>query len=217
MRVLYEKSTESNDVCSLKTYRGKTYNSANTSIKGGISPPIKFLEAKGYFENTDKVILDFGAGFYGRNANALRDLGYKVYAYDLSGENGDGFEYNVVSNVLPKNIKFDIAFSSYVLNVMSERDEFKERAKMRKLAKKVFHAVRNKDLIKSFTKAVINKKENHLVYKFYKEEFQGSGNDILEFCYYGSQTIKGFQRLCRCECSGATLLKSEEAYKIYME
>ena len=67
-------------------------------------------------------VLDFGAG-HGRHANALRGLGYTVYAYDPFNGKGDADPYTEISNKLPpQGEKFDLVFSAYVLNVMGKED-----------------------------------------------------------------------------------------------
>jgi len=108
---------------------------------------IEFIDEWREF-NSDRenvYILDFGAG-HGRHADALRGLGYKVYAYDPFNGKQDADPYTGVSNKLPpKRDNFDLVFSAYVLNVMTEEDMLEALAEAEDYAEEggfVLHTVR---------------------------------------------------------------------------
>lgn len=109
---------------------------------------IEFIDRWREF-NTDREnvhILDFGAGKVGRHANALRDLGYTVYAYDPFNGEQDADPYTGVSNKLPpKGEEFDLVFSAFVLNVMTKEDMLEALAEAEDYAEEggfVLHTVR---------------------------------------------------------------------------
>ena len=167
--------------------------------------------------NTGKIngrVLDYGAG-HGRNSNFLRDKGLKVYAYDpFNGTSVDG--YVGVSNELPKD-NFDVAFTSFVLNVLDETDEDAVISKLNNYASRVYHIIRNKDILDMIKNAL--KKGNVKVVNSFKN-FGGDINnytdeDIAKFASAGTDTIKGFQRIPDLAAKGFNLIKSTAAYKVY--
>lgn len=68
-----------------------------------------------FAKKSDKI-LDFGAGKHAIQTGCLRDLGYKVTAYEI-GDNFNPFYHD------PKalNKKYDIVYASNVLNVQPSR------------------------------------------------------------------------------------------------
>ena len=156
-------------------------NSKNTAMKTDKpSPAIKWLEKKGYFSK-DKTILDYGAG-HGRNVKYLRDLGYNIIGYDPYHIN------DLVQNVLPVG-KFDVVFTSFVLNVVDSHVSNNIEFITKNLGEKVFHIVRNKDVIQ-------------LAKKYGEDPHKG---------FY---TTRGFQRLVS-NINNCVLLEEKSGYKIY--
>ncbi|MDA3856639.1 MAG: hypothetical protein PF569_10375 [Candidatus Woesearchaeota archaeon] len=197
-------------------YMGNPLETGGTSIQGSVAPAIRFLYEKGYFNN--KTVLDYGAGKYGRNAEFLREQGLTVYAYDpYNGSSCDGYEIGCVSNSLPKE-KFDIGFTSFVLNVVPIEIEKDIIADVEKVCKEVFHTTRNKDIFESIKNAVIRK--NKLIMSYIENEYKYPVEDdtaILDLCYFGVQTASGFQRIPETEKLGYKLIKNTSGYKIYQK
>lgn len=199
-------------------YDGPPLESGGTSIKGkGAAPGIKDLYKMGMFLEGQKV-LDYGAGKYARNADYLRDLGFTVYAYDpFNGSSVDGYEYGKVSNKLP-NEKFDVAFTSFVLNVVPlyiEKDIVKECESM---ADKCLHITRNKDIFDKVQNAL--ERVDKVILKYFRDVYKG--NDPLnvqeqyDLCCFGVQTSRGFQRIPTTETLGYNLIKDTSGYKVYV-
>ncbi len=204
-------------------YTGKPLETGGTSIAGNEAPGVRFLFQKGYFDSS-YTILDYGAGKFARNADYLREKGMKVYAYDpFNGKPGaDGWEIGKVSLNLP-NIKFDIAFTSFVLNVVPfhiEEDILKD---VRKYSGNEYHITRNKDIFVTIKSALLRK--DPIVYNFYINEYGGSPDienitdeEIMDFCYFGVQTSRGFQRIPLLEEErGYKLIKNTSAFKVYTD
>ena len=175
------------------------------------SPAIMWMYNTGRINNN---ILDYGAG-HGRNANFLKSKGLKVYAYDPY--NGSGINgYDGVSNVLPKD-KFDVAFTCFVLNVVSDSLEDEIINKVNGYAGTVFHVVRNMDVLVMIKKS-IERRDKKVVDSFisYGGNIDNhTANDLLQFAKHGTDTSKGFQRIPESENKGFNLLKSTSAYKVY--
>ena len=201
-------------------YKGTPLESGGTSIKGkGAAPGVRDLYSSGAFHERD-IILDYGAGKYARNADFLRDLGFTVYAYDpfngLSGS--DGYEYGVVSRNLPRET-FDVVFTSFVLNVVPfyiEKDIVKETENLSK--GNVYHITRNKDIFDTVDNALSRK--DRIVTNFFWNVYQYPGDIITpevvyDFCCYGVQTSRGFQRIPTTEVLGYENTKVSTGYKIY--
>lgn len=202
-------------------YDGLPLEAGETSIPGVEAKAIREL-VKDYFGTPDPnvKILDYGAGEYERNSKFLRALGFTVYAYDpyngLSGVDG----YIGTSNQLPdKNDRFDIAFSSFVLNVVPmyiERDEIIPN--MEYYADQVFHITRNFDIWASYIEKNLNRK-TPMVMKYYWEANGANAPVTLqgayELCHYGTATPKGFQRIPETERFGYAKVKGTTGYKIY--
>lgn len=200
-------------------YEGPIVNTKSTSIKGrGPSPTVRFLVINDSLPK-DSVILDYGAGRYSRNANFLRERGYTVYAYDpYHGEpDVDGFDYGCISNTLPDR-QFDIVLTVYVLNVVPRYEEINICEEAERIAtQKVIHVTRNLDIYKDMKASV--RKKSKIIYKYFREEYQGgkepSDPSVLDMCYFGIITSKGFQRIPTTEDFGYNLIKRFESYKIY--
>lgn len=187
------------------------------------APAVKQL-VKSKIIKPDDVALDYGAGKYGRNANFLRELGVKTFAYDpFNGSSDDGWT-GVSKSVL--NGKFDVAFTSYVLNVVPKHIEQQILQDIEPKANHIVHIVRNKDVFDSVKRALL--KKDKTVWPFFQNEFlpnyPGQVNDeeitdqvVADFCKFGVQTSRGFQRICHLEDEGYTLTKGSPTspYKVY--
>lgn len=201
-------------------FKGKPLETGGTSINAGTeAPALRILEKQGLFDG-DLTIIDYGAGKYGRNANYLRKMGHKVYAYDpYNGTASDG--WTGVSSVLPKGVKFDIGFTAYVLNVVPEGIETQIIRDVEKLSKHQFHITRNKDIFPTVRKAIDG--NFPMVTTFIKNEYDPNYNpkvgmsdeQVNKLIDFGVQTARGFQRLPHLEEKGYRLLKRAGGYKIY--
>lgn len=207
---------------STRIYSGDPLEKGGTSIKGqGAAPVIKNLASKGTFQG--KTVLDYGAGKYGRNAEAIRETDAKVFAYDpFHGSGSDG--WNGVASSLPQE-NFDIAFTSYVLNVVPEKTEDQILRDVESHSSIMFHITRNMDIFQSVKKALTRK--DAIVGNFFLEQFanenekesyeNGTLDDetIMEFCKHGVQTSRGFQRIPELENKGYDLKQNTVGYKLY--
>ena len=202
-------------------YTGEPLETGGTSIQGDAAPALRIIASD--FKDGDKI-LDYGAGKYGRNAKYLRGNGYKVYAYDpYNGSDVDGWEG--VSKTVPSFERFDVVFTCFVLNVVSDKIEDSILNDTKKLGKQEFHITRNQDIFESVKKALSRK--DKVVYNFFTKNFADkedieafeSGNlsddVIMAFCTYGVQTSRGFQRIPFLEDKGYTLMKKTSGFKIY--
>lgn len=203
-------------------YTGVPLESGGTSIPGSAAPAVKWLVDSGLVEGT---VLDYGAGKYARNADFLRDRGFKTYAFDPFNFNGkEGWEQGAVSSILPKK-KFDVAFSCFVLNVVPKKLEAEIIATTEGLAKKTIHITRNRDIFDMVKRAL--HKQDRTVWPFFVEHFwKGKDeptitdltDDLIEdFCKHGVQTIKGFQRIPVLEQYGYELVRNTSGFKIYIK
>jgi hypothetical protein len=208
-------------------YQGKPLEKGGTSIAGKAAPPVRELFKKGLIKTGDTV-LDYGAGKYGRNAEFLREKGCRVYAFDpFHGTGADGWEG--VSGKKPIRNFFQRSFTAYVLNVVPEYTENEVIQDVRNYtlaAGKEYHITRNMDVFDSAKKAL--NAHNKIVGKFFVENFAENDEDIAnyenktlpddrikEFCYFGYQSSRGFQRIPFLEDKGFRLIRSTSGYKIY--
>lgn len=206
-----------------KYYNGKTIDSHKTAIKNySSSPGVRFLKDNGYIPDKS-FILDFGAGKYPRNANYLRSLGHTVYAYDpLNGEDIDGLSNKVMgisSSILPTYL-FDIIITSYVLNVVPLYEEQNINNLLKtftvSINNNIYHIVRNDDIIK-LAETALQREDDNLIKGFFYKVYHGSiisTSTIIDFCKFGFQTLRGFQRLV-CNNSQYETIKDTSNYKIY--
>ena len=201
-------------------YAGDPLEAGGTSIAGGAAPAIKALY--GRVIKHDAVVLDYGAGKFARNADWLREQGTKVYAYDpFNGTSADGWEHGNVSSRKPKG-KFDLVFTSYVLNVVPKHVEESIIETTLRYAKHAIHIVRNRDVI-AMVREALNKRDRY-VYPFFVNEYNNgkviepdkiTEKMILSFCKFGVQTSRGFQRLTDLHDYGFREVRSTEGYKVY--
>ena len=209
-----------------RRYDGPPVEKGGTSAKfkgDAASPALKWLITQGAFADA-KVILDYGAGKYGRNSIALRKLGFQVYSYDpYNGKQGaNGWED--VATTLPRR-KFHVGFTSFVLNVVPEYIEQQIIERIGKRCNSTYHIVRD-DIFRP-VKAALHRGDK-IVSAFFLDEFasprerqlyeagQLPDKTILEFCQFGTATANGFQRMCTSEDFGLNvLLHRKGSWKIY--
>lgn len=163
-------------------------------------------------------VFDFGAGQYARHANHLRALfgdQVRVYAYDKYKANGkDPWRDGGVSNELPAGQRFDLVFSTYVLNVMTDEQEDRELAKAESLGGWQVHVVRD-DLRSEIRRWLRDGKHPQVVdwflnefatpeeqQEFYDTEGYISKETLTEFVCFGYPTANGFQRQPNLEPKG---------------
>jgi hypothetical protein len=115
--------------------------SAATAMHTTVSAPAIRRLACRHLNPGDRILL-YGAG-HGRNADWLRQDGYRVYAYDpYNGDDSNGW-YGV-SDKLP-SVRFTAIITCYVLNVVNpETEAFIRRDCLRRLTSdgRIFHIVR---------------------------------------------------------------------------
>lgn len=194
-------------------YTGATM-SKNTSIDGKEVAAIVALRRIGKIYGR---VIDYGCGKVDRNGRYLRGVGLTVYSYDpYWGTSVDGYEN--ISNVL-SNDHFDVGYTSYVFNVISEVEQSKILAYMDSHCDHQYHVVRNMDVYKMVVNAL--ERGDKLVSDFYFNEFKGAKLDIgnedvmMAFAKFGTNTVKGFQRIPYLEEYGYKLLAKRGGYKIY--
>jgi len=193
-----------------RAYKGKSIENGATSIKGqGPSPALKWLVKKGHLRKGMRV-LDYGAGKFARNADYLRSLGCKVYAYDPYNFNttGSGFLKGKVTKRKPTG-RFDVAFTCFVLNVVPAKVELQIVREVKTYSDCVFHVTRNLDIVTMANKAILGETNNTWITDWYYDKFMQAPRVVAEsmteyekrrtlgnFVHYGFQTGKGkFQRL----------------------
>jgi len=230
MKQFSEFLSEATSVPCSRFYQGEPLETGGTSIAGNVAPPVKDLFKKGLIKEGDTV-LDYGAGKYGRNANWLREQGCNVFAFDpYNGTTSDGWEG--VASQKPKNVphdlKFDVVFTAYVLNVVPEHIEtgILQDVKRYKGKGKVYHITRNKDIFDSIKKALLRgeKTVTNFFNRYFMDRDEATAETILdsltddvisEFCCFGVQTSRGFQRIPFLERKGYKLLRSTGGFKVY--
>lgn len=211
----------------LKFYDGQPLEKGGTSIQGDAAPAIKALYGKVFTD--DMAILDYGAGKYARNADFFRKKGIRTFAFDPFNSNApeaEGWdEGKVADHVSAKTNggkKFDAAFTCFVLNVVPKKVEADIIRAVERLGKKTVHITRNNDVFVS-TKNALLKKDKY-VYPFFVNEYNGgkevdpatlSDDAIMEFCKFGVQTSRGFQRIPDLEEYGYKLIRKTDGFKVY--
>jgi len=173
-------------------------DSRGTSINYGTTEAIRDLF--GSVIRPGRKVLDYGAGRFARNADWLRSRGIEVYAYDpFNGRDVLGWGLGEVTTRPPEG-HFDVGFTSYVLNVVSEADEAEILARVSALCARHYHVVRNRDLLTAAARA-----------------FPAEPSDRLpDICRQGFETRRGFQRLPHLEDRGLRLLRTTTKFKVYV-
>lgn len=212
-----------------RRYKGPAIEKGKTSIGGGAAPAVKWLAKQGVFQPGMKV-LDWGAGKVARNADYLRNMGCKVYAYDpFNATSGNGWEMGSVTDKKPRPQRFDVGFSSFVLNVVPEHVEDEILRDMGRYTDVMFHIVRNQDIYQMAYNALTGATNNPRIVNFFLNEFADDEEkaaweagdvyeeDILAFCQFGFESGKDkFQRIpSDLEEKGYRILKETSGYTIY--
>ena len=226
MKTFNQYLEESQVVNTDRFYQGEPLETGGTSITAGPAPLIKDLFQKKQIKPGD-TIFDYGAGKSGRNAKWLREQGCNVFAFDpYHGTTADGWEG--VAAQKPKNIKFDVVFTAYVLNVVPEHIETGLLQDVNRYvgSGKQFHITRNRDIFDTVKNAL--KRHDPIIGKFFLTQFAENENDvnayetktlsdnrIREFCVFGVQTSRGFQRVPLLERKGYKLLRNSSGFKLY--
>ena len=182
-----------------------------TSIIAGVSPSIKFLFENGYIKE-HMTVLDYGAGKIGRNAEFLRENGVHVFAYDpYHGKNVNGWEG--ISDIYPCPEEFfDVIFSCFVINVVDRDTEDRIINDLKGVNQ--FHITRNMDII-DMVESALERKDKFVTESFEKYKELSACPSIEDFCYFGTRTRRGFQRIPELIHKGYTLIKKTHGYKIY--
>ncbi|AUR85826.1 S-adenosyl-L-methionine-dependent methyltransferase [Vibrio phage 1.081.O._10N.286.52.C2] len=138
------------------------FTSAATSINSKVNAG--FLSAVASHFKPGSTVIDYGAGKYGRVAQALREQGFRVFAYDPYNGKAGADGWTDVSKTLPNGIKFDHGFSSFVLNVV---DYDVQAHIVKELESYVtgtkIHIVRGSDIVDTLVKVVTGKSKNPYV------------------------------------------------------
>jgi len=204
-------------------YTGPSLEKGRTSIQGDAAPFVRLM-AQDLEPGT--TILDYGAGKYARNADYLRKLGFTVYAYDpFHGRGYKGYEMGTVSRLLPRR-KFDLGFTAYVLNVVPEGVEDEILRRVKRLSRRQLHITRARDIFVSVRKAL--RRGDPTVCDFFREHYmpgrrvgaafrEGRLTDrqIKDFCLFGVQTTRGFQRIPQLEEKGLAPAGGGSGYRAF--
>ena len=208
--------------CDMMSVMKQEITSEHTALSKNTKPCpyINWLVTKGYIKR-GQTILDYGAG-HGRNADWLRGLGFKVYAYDpFNGK--DEYGWHGVSSIL-LNRKFDVVITCYVLNVVTVSTEWNILKQCRELADSEFHITRNRDIIDVVEQGMRSKDD--LVRRQYDDWLHSHGNKVvgqddmtryMRFARCGFRTSKGYQRIpdLGYTQTRVSLIKESKAVKIY--
>lgn len=207
-----------NSLYERRYYTGKPLESGGTSIASSgenrEAPAVRQMIKSGIIKEGMKI-MDYGSGKFGRNANYLREQGFQVYAYDPFNGVTQNEGWGNTATTYPRNMKFDLVFTSFVLNVVPYNIEKNILQQTKSIGNKVAHIVRDMDIVVTVTKALnstnANPSKNFFMneYAVDDEELQEkltsgtlSKDDIIDFCIYGVQTSRGFQRLVFLEENG---------------
>lgn len=206
-------------------YTGPALESGGTSIRGqGAAPYVRRLARQ---LEPGTRILDYGAGRFARNADFLRGLGHTVYAYDpFNGRGKEGYRKGTVSKLLPHRRDFDLVLTCYVLNVVPELVEEEILAACAELGCEQLHVTRGLDIFDSVKKALLRGDET--VCDFFREHYmpgrrvgaafrEGRLTDahILDFCRFGVQTSRGFQRIPELAAKGFTVEADTHGFRAF--
>lgn len=207
-----------------RIYRGPVFEKGGTALQScSPSPAIRYLYSRGFLSGS---ILDYGAGKFGRNAIYLRNQGMTVYAYDPhhGGPEIDG--WNGVSRIPPdSSMRFDVGFTSFVLNVVPEYVEDEILNRVSEISATPIHITRNHDITDMVYRALKN--PYSIVSSFFQENYATAEeaflhqrgmltrNDAEAFARFGTVTTRGFQRLPGLEHKGWNLLHEQSGWKVY--
>lgn len=209
-------------------YTGLASTSKGTSISADVSAFVQTV-LRNHIPPGAKV-LDYGAGEFARVADLLRKQGHRVYAFDPhNGVGTDGWGMGRVSTSRPRGEKFDVAFTSFVLNVVKVDVEAGILAKIRRFAPVTFHITRGRELAAQAKRALA--RGDRKLTSFFRAHYDPvavarfdrkgvaglTGDDLLGFAAHGFPTRCGFQRLPMLENQGYRLAnKGTSKYKVYI-
>jgi hypothetical protein len=169
------------------------------------SPAIRRLVLEWKMLGVERV-LDYGAG-HGRNADYLRSLGFTVYAYDPYNGDKTSNGWFGVSSEFPRAFRFDLAFTSFVLNVVQKEDEMQILSDIARISDLEYHIVR-RDLEGPYQKATGN--EEAMIW------FAAHGvDDPQERLELGFPTAKGFQRHVVLDDYFYAKIHEDKSYAVY--
>lgn len=228
-KTLAELLTEAAQEPARRRYTGDPPETGGTSIQGKVAPGVTFLSDMGVFQGAKKII-DYGAGKYGRNANWLRRQGFQVWAFDPFNGSPDADGWTEVSTKIPRG-KFDVGFTSFVLNVVPEHIEKDIVNGLSKIARKRYHVTRNRDVFDAAKAGLMKGAQpisdwflNEFATEQEKQELLSgnlSNETILAFSQFGyiTKTARGvgFQRIPTAEDYGLKLIKGTKGsgWKVY--
>ena len=222
---------------SARRFEGPPPEKGGTSRAGGATKPlldqINKLVSSNVLIPGESILLDYGAGRYSRNADALRETGFAVYAYDpFNTTGGSGWETGSVTDALPAD-EFDFAFTCYVLNVVPDNIEDEILATTESLAPRTLHIVRNKDintmLAGALQRYIDGKTDKNaaLVGEFFVNEFADTAqleqfeqtgvckDTVAALAEHGAPTSRGFQRVPYLEDKGHVKVRDSSNFKVY--
>jgi hypothetical protein len=195
------------------TYFGPALECGKTSIVSAApTPALKWLVQLGVLV-PNMTVLDYGAGKTARNTKYLRRLGFDVTAVDP-------FHHSKRLGILDpgqiQGYRFDVALTSYVLNVVPEYIEDDILNKLDTLTDQQIHITRGTDLVQLLR----GLKPNSYTYKWIKQNAIGCGIDravqsltttkyataLETLAHFGFATTRGFQRLPSLERKGFSLI-----------
>lgn len=206
----------------MRYYEGETLEKGKTSINGKATPGVRWLFEKGHIK-PGMTVLDYGAGKYGRNSKYLREQGVDVFSYDPFNFNTErvveGWDSGRISNAYPEDFEFDVVLTCYVLNVVPKAIEDEIVAKCEKAIIKsgsIFHITRSPDIMDTVKPALLrdDKTVTDFFNKFYAEgrSIEITDKVIWDFCKFGVQTSKGFQRV---PCVAYGRLRDNKKFMIF--
>jgi hypothetical protein len=214
-------------------YSGPDLEVGGTSINAAAAPALRDDVFKAGLLKKGDVILDYGAGKYARNANFLRDQGFKVFAYDPYNHNGkDGWEDGGVSSKLPTGVKFDVVFSSFVLNVLQNKTMIKLVKKMERLSTRLtIHITRNRDVFDGALKSIRGGSDKAIlpfIEKYYPDKEMAvnlkeknidaiTDEQIMDLSVFGYASSRGFQIIPMLDNYGYSKLREVNGYKLYVK
>lgn len=205
-------------------YTGPALEQGGTSIRGnGPAPHVRRL-ARVLAPGT--TVLDYGAGRFARNADYLRERGFTVYAYDPFNGNGTaGYAPGSVSTRLPRR-RFDLGLTCYVLNVVPEPVETEILGEVGGLSRSQLHVTRGLDIFDSVKAALA--RGDDTVCRFFREHYmpgrrlgaafrEGRLTDaqVLDFCRFGVQTSRGFQRIPELAAKGFAVEADTHGFRAF--
>jgi hypothetical protein len=181
-----------------------------------------------------------------RNADFLREAGFRVFAFDpFHHTGGSGWELGSVvddPSRIPE-VRFDLAFTSYVLNVVPHYLEGEIIDTLSRLAPDAeqLHITRNMDILDMVRKGLqrlsdpsrkVSKRDkvllDYLLSEYLPKCLPGlrgstlawaalasNREAILDICRFGVETSAGFQRIPHLEEYGFSLVAKKTGYKAY--